>query len=136
MSPIPTLRGAGAAVCAGGLAFSAALLTGISSPTRAATADAMPGLEAPMQPIARLGSAASACPLCVGTDPQDGDGQRVAERSAPEYSAVRRTMMMPMSPEPAEGLALPLEPVGPDVVDTGSVLSLPGASITFPAVLR
>ena len=134
MSRIPVLRVAWAVVGAGGLVFVLAL-AGIALPARAATADAATGLEAPMQPIAKGGAAGPGCGSCTGGDPQDGNGQRVAERSAPEFSAPRRpTMMMSMSPESEGALAPQLEPVVHDV-DPGSLLSLPGASITVPAVL-
>jgi hypothetical protein len=92
-------------------------------------------LDQTMQPMGRGASKSSPCGTCPAADAEEDHAQRVAERAAPEFPAARQ--QMPMAAEDADtGQDIDLEPVTSPVIETGTVLSLPGASIPLPVVLQ
>ena len=90
-------------------------------------------LEETMQPIAKVGAAAPVCRTCSKKQVQDGNGQRMAERAAPEYPAPRRAQMT--APTDDGAMSTDMQPGVTDAMDSGSLLSLPGATVTLPALL-
>lgn len=62
-------------------------------------------LDAPMHPIDKSEGGPSRCAKCPPADAKELDAQRVADRTAPEYSGVRRPAPPPPEMEPIENPA-------------------------------
>ncbi len=98
-------------------------------------AAAAASLEETMQPISRGPSQSVTCSACSDAERQEAHAQRIADRAAPEYPA--QGEHMPAPTENGEmGQGLDFESVTSPLIDTGSVLSLPGASIGLPVVIQ
>lgn len=110
------------------------ILPAITIPGTTVADENAAALEEPMQPIAKVGATAPICRSCARTEVRDGNGQRVAERAAPEYSAPRRAPSM-MTPSNDDGLSEDTLPDTSDAVESGGLVSLPGSPIGLPALL-
>lgn len=90
----------------------------------------------PMQPIPKDGKPLTACRTCKPSMTADGTNpQRVAERAAPEYPAPRRQLAAPPLEDDRLGGSRDSSTVDP-LESSGSVLSLPGASVGLPVLIQ